>query len=58
MLLHKSFLLVLYCEKLVLDFERFPRDYKKYVHYIKNGFDNYWKNIFWLFECNAGQYFK
>ena len=55
MLLHKSFLLVLYCEKLVLDFERFPKDYKQYMNDKAN---NYWKNILMSFKVNAGPHFE
>ena len=54
-LLHKSFLLVLYCEKLAMDFERFPKDFAKY---ISDGTTSYWNNIFRFFKIDVAPYFK
>lgn len=53
-LLHKSLLLVLYCEKLIMDLSLFPKDFPS-TNSIIGG---YWDMIFKNFEFNASPYFK
>lgn len=54
MLLHKSLLLVLYCEKLIMDLSLFPKDLPSTDNIIKG----YWNMIFGSFDLNASSYFK
>ena len=53
-LLHRSLLLVIYCEKLIMDLTLFPKNF----HDIDSIMDGYWNMIFNNFEFNASQYFK
>lgn len=53
-LLHKSSLLALYCEEIIMDLSLFPKD----IHTIDNIVNCYWKVIFKTFEVNVSPYFK
>ena len=53
-LLHRSLLLVLYCEKLIMDLSLFPKD----SFFGGNISNSYWSMIFEQFKANVSLYFN